>query len=238
MTELRLNPDLDVAAYRESYRTNGRVRIGGLLVPDDAAWLHDYLDAQEDWWHLINTPDGVLEFDRSERARMGAKRRKALDDTVFEGARTGFQYRYEGLRVPDDPDELESDDDGLDAFARLMSSVPMLTMLRRITGHDAITFSDGHATAYGPGDFLTGHDDDVAGKNRLAAYVFGLTPVWRPEWGGILMFHESVGVVVTGHVPSFNTLDLFAVPQRHSVSIVTPSAPHRRYAVTGWLRSD
>jgi SM-20-related protein len=39
-------------------------------------------------------------------------------------------------------------------------------------------------------------------------------------------------------VPSFNTLDLFAVPQRHSVSIVTPSAQHRRYAVTGWLRKD
>src|SRR3569623_1752078 len=220
MTELRLNPDLDVAAYRETYRANGRVRIGGLLVPDDAAWLHDYLDAQEDWWHLINTHDGVLEFDRSARARMGV------------------QYRYEGLRVPDDPEEVESDDDGLDAFARLMSSVPMLTMLRRITGHDAITFSDGHATAYGPGDFLTGHDDAVAGKHRLAAYVFGLTPVWRPEWGGILMFHESVGAVVTGHVPSFNTLDLFAVPQRNSVSIVTTSAPIRRYAVTGWLRSD
>lgn len=237
MSELRLNPELDVAAHAETYRARGRVRIVDLLLRDDAARLHDYLDAQQDWWHLINTPDGVLEFDRCDRARMGAKRRKALDDTVFEGARTGFQYRYEGLRVPDDPEQPENDDDLLGVFARLMSSAPMLTMLRRVTGHDAITFSDGHATAYGPGDFLTGHDDDVPGKNRLAAYVYGLTPIWRPEWGGILMFHERASALVTGHVPSFNTLDLFSVPQRHSVSIVTPSAPHRRYAVTGWLRA-
>jgi Rps23 Pro-64 3,4-dihydroxylase Tpa1-like proline 4-hydroxylase len=38
-------------------------------------------------------------------------------------------------------------------------------------------------------------------------------------------------------MPKFNTLDLFAVPQQHSVSMVTPAAPVRRYAVTGWLRS-
>jgi len=33
----------------------------------------------------------------------------------------------------------------------------------------------------------------------------------------------------------FNTLDLFAVPVYHSVSMVTRAAPRRRYAVTGWL---
>ena len=127
--------------------------------------------------------------------------------------------------------------DALADFAELMSSEPMLDVLRAITGCADMTFTDGHATAYGPGDFLTCHDDDVAGKKRRAAYVFGLTRNWRPEWGGLLLFHDDQDRTVAGQVPGFNTLDLFAVPRRHSVSIVTPAAPARRYAVTGWLRA-
>lgn len=238
MTDLRLNPDLDLPTLTEEYRRNGRVRIHRLLEYDGVAEFYYHLEAREDWWHLFNTPDGVVELDRKTRAEMSPERRAELDAKVAEGARAGFQYRYEGLRVPNDEAELaEAAEDPLAEFARLMSSEPMLDMLRTITGYQELAFTDGHATAYGPGDFLTGHDDDVAGKNRLAAYVFGMTPKWRPEYGGILLFHSADEGSVTGQVPRFNTLDLFAVPQRHSVSMVTPAAPHRRFAVTGWLRS-
>jgi len=90
-------------------------------------------------------------------------------------------------------------------------------------------------TAYGHGDFLTGHDDDLAGSGRAAAFVLGLTPQWRLEWGGLLMFHELGQVPFWGMGPQFNTLDLFAVPKYHSVSLVSPAAPRRRYSITGWL---
>ena len=106
-----------------------------------------------------------------------------------------------------------------------------------MTGDADLSFTDGQATAYGPGDFLTCHDDDVPGKNRRAAYVFGMTPGWKPEWGGLLLFHDDRDHTVMGQVPGFNTLDLFAVPRRHSVSIVTPAAATRRLAITGWLRA-
>lgn len=234
---MRLNTGLDVDRLAQAFKEHRRVRIFDLLIQEDAQVLHTHLEDQDDWWRLINAPDGILEYDRRAWQRLGVRRRRALDDQVFAQARDGFQYRYEGLRVPDDPDRLEEDDDPLTAFARLMDSDDMLEMLRRITGKRDISFSDGHATAYSPGDFLTEHDDDVPGKGRMAAYVYGLTRAWRPEWGGILMFHKDDGAMIDGHVPRFNTLDLFAVPQQHSVSMVTPSAPVRRYAVTGWLRS-
>jgi len=67
--------------------------------------------------------------------------------------------------------------------------------------------------------------------------VFGLTPVWRAEWGGLLLFHDGEGDIARGYTPRFNTLNLSAVPQLHSVSLVSRAAAHRRYAVTGWLRS-
>ena len=237
MIEFRINPNLDLESLARAYAADGRVRVYSLLANDDVAALLDDLAARDDWWHLINTPDGVIELDRAARARMSAKRRAALDSEVHARARTGFQYRYEALRVPDDEDDEAEGEDALADFAALMSSEPMLDVLRAITGCADLTFTDGHATAYGPGDFLTCHDDDVAGKKRRAAYVFGLTRNWRPEWGGLLLFHDDKDRTVAGQVPGFNTLDLFAVPRRHSVSIVTPAAPARRYAVTGWLRA-
>lgn len=235
MTNFRLNPNLDLPSLAQEYSAVGRVRIRDLLEKEGVIELWEHLESRSDWWHLINTPDGILEYDRDTRAGMDAEQRAALDEKVFEGARLGFQYRYEGLRVPDE-EQQGGPDDLLTAFADLMSSNPMLDMLRTVTGYRELAFTDGHATSYGPGDFLTGHDDDVPGKNRLAAYVFGVTPAWRPEWGGLLLFHGPDDSTVSGNVPRFNTLDLFSVPQRHSVSIVTPSAARRRYAVTGWLR--
>ena len=48
---------------------------------------------------------------------------------------------------------------------------------------------------------------------------------------------DGAARVAEAWAPGFNTLALFAVPQRHSVSLVTPSAAYRRYSVTGWLRT-
>ena len=118
-----------------------------------------------------------------------------------------------------------------------MSTDRVRDFLRTITGSAEIEYADAQATAYAPGDFLTVHDDAVEGKFRRAAYVFGLTPVWRLEWGGLLLFHGSDGHVDCGWVPTFNTLNLFKVPQLHSVSEVTQAAAYRRYAITGWLRA-
>ena len=230
----RINPDLDLPALAQAYGEHGRVRIYGLLA-DGAVQLHDYLDSRQDWIHLISTAEGVLELDPAQKAALAAERWKEIEAGAHERARTGFQYRYQALRVPDD-DELEGCHDPLTEFARLMQSDAMLDMLRAITGHVGVGFTDGQATAYGHDDFLTCHDDDVAGKNRIAAYVYGLTPGWRLEWGGLLLFHGQADRTAEALVPRFNTLDLFSVPQRHSVSTVTPSATRRRFAVTGWLR--
>ena len=39
-------------------------------------------------------------------------------------------------------------------------------------------------------------------------------------------------------MPRFNALNVFAVPQPHSVSIVSPFAVGARYSVTGWLLAN
>ena len=232
-----LNPALDAAALAARFAAGGRVRIPNFLTAEAAEALRAHLREREDWVQVVNSGARVFDLDRPTRAAMSADQARALDDGVYAGARTGFQHRYEAIRVPDSAETREARGDLLARFALWLSQGPARDFLRQVSGQPELAFVDAQATAYAPGDFLTAHDDEVAGKHRLAAYVFGLTPVWRAEWGGLLLFHDAEGDIERGFTPRFNTLNLFAVPQLHSVSLVSRAAPHRRYAVTGWLRS-
>lgn len=232
----RLNPALDGDALAEEFARTGRLHIRDFLIDDDAAALAASLRQRDDWLLVVNQDDKTFELDRSVQAEMTAEQAGALEQAAFAGARYGFQFRYESIRVPDAEAERAAADDPLTRFASFLSSDPVVALLRRITGKPGVDFADAQATAYGPGHFLTAHDDDVAGKRRHAAYVYNLTPQWRADWGGLLMFHGPDGHVDKALVPSFNALNIFAVPQPHSVSLVAPFAANRRYSITGWLR--
>ncbi|MDM7955531.1 2OG-Fe(II) oxygenase family protein [Blastomonas sp.] len=231
-----LNPDLEPRLLRQAYKRHGRVRIQGFLASSAAAALHTQLLERTDWLQVINSGELLYELDRDIRAQMEPGKAAALDQAVYAGARNGFQFRFESIRVPDDADARLASADLLAGLATFLSSPAVIALFHDITGEGAIRFSDAQATAYSPGDFLTGHDDAVDGKHRFAAYVLGLTPRWRLEWGGQLLFHGDHGTISHGEMPGFNTLDLFTVPQLHSVSEVTRAAANRRYSVTGWLR--
>ena len=231
-----LNPDLDAQAAGLCFARDGRVRIEGFLRVDCAEALYHTLRSRSDWMAVINSGSKTIELTREARAAMTAEQQASLDEAVYAAARSGFQYRYETLRVPDEDAARAASSDPLAAFARWLSQGEARDFLRAVTGIGAIDFADMQGTAYAPGDFLTGHDDAIPDKLRHAAYVLGLTPVWRTEWGGLLLFHESDGRL-RGYSPQFNALTLFRVPRMHSVSEVTRAAAYRRYSVTGWLRS-
>ena len=235
---IALNPKLDAAALAERFARERYVQVQDFLTEDAASTLHAALRARQDWRQVLNTSSGFVELDRPTRAGMSAEQANALDNAVYAQARTGFQYRYETIRVPDAGSERAAQDDAVFAFAQFLSEGAGRDFLRTVTGFGDVAFADAQATAYSPGDFLTGHDDRIEGKNRRAAYVFSLNPVWRIEWGGLLLFHGADGHVERGLMPTFNSLNLFAVPVMHSVSEVTRASPYRRYSVTGWLRAS
>ncbi|GGB17200.1 proline hydroxylase [Sphingomonas metalli] len=237
MVDFRLNPALDADALASVYRLDRHLRIPDFLAPEGAEALRQHLAGRDDWRQVMNSGDKVFELDRTTQASLSPDRRVALDDALAAGAREGFQYRYETVRISDAASVRDASSDLLAAFARWLSGGEALAFLSRVIDAPDLVFADAQATAYAPGDFLTGHDDEVPGKDRRAAYVFGLNPRWRPEWGGLLLFHEAADRL-TGVSPGFNTLDLLAVPQPHSVSMVTRAAANRRYSITGWLRAQ
>lgn len=161
--------------------------------------------------------------------------KRKLREMVENAARTGLQYRYRSIRVEESRETRGRRGLVLDKFADLLNAPATIAMLRAIVSESAIGFADAQATDYRAGDFLTTHDDAVEGKDRQAAYVFGLTERWQADWGGLLLFED--GDRVEGFVPDFNILRVFKVPRRHHVSYVAPWVEARRLSVTGWLRA-
>lgn len=231
-----LAPRPDLAKLSATFAAAGRVEIRDLLAPGQAKHLRAQLNERTDWRLVLNAGERVYEIPRAGIEAMTAEQKGELDERLANTARHGFQYRYETIRVHDRQAAGDTAD-LLAGFVAFMSSRPVLDLVARITGIAELDFADGQATAYGPGDFLTRHDDNVTGKRRRAAYVFGLSPDWRAEWGGLLMFHRDDGNIAEAFVPAMGALRLFAVPVQHSVSYVTPFAPEPRLSVTGWLRA-
>lgn len=227
-----LHDALDIAALREAFARDRAVRIAPFLSDAAAAMLEAHLLARGDWKQHINMGPKLYELSRADRAGFTAERRAALDAAVAAQAAAGFQFRFEALRVPDHAAERARDPSPLARFGDFMNSGAVLGLLRDVTGA-SIDFADAQGTLYGPGDFLTEHDDAVAGKNRRAAYVMNLTRAWKPDWGGLLLFPDDS----VAWAPAWNSLSLFAVPRRHLVSLVAPFAGASRLSVTGWLRA-
>ncbi|NMN03519.1 MULTISPECIES: 2OG-Fe(II) oxygenase family protein [unclassified Novosphingobium] len=233
------SPAITPAACQAATATlaaSGHVRLAPVLPAATADALHRWMSEEAAFSRVLNQGDKVWDLDAKARAALDPQRQAALLDAVHAQARDGFQFLFDSLRVSDDPAERAARNWPVDRLVSAFNTPPWLDLFRTLTGEPAIRLVDGQATRYLPGHFLTCHDDNVAGKNRVAAYVLNLTPQWRVEWGGLLMFHDDAGDVQRALAPRHNALHLFRVPQRHSVSQVTPFAGAPRLAITGWLR--
>lgn len=229
------DPRLLERARRELGK-GGRVRLAEFLPGDEAARLHASLGDQAPWWRTFNQGDKSWDLGPESLAELDVQRWAALEGAIHAGARVDFQYLYDTIRISENPTERATRGLAIDTLLDRFNSPEALAGWRRLTGNPRVGLVDGQATRYLPGHFLTRHTDDVANKRRVAAYVLGLSPEWRAEWGGLLLFHAPDGEVTAGFVPRFNTLNVFRVPQDHSVSVVSPFAPAPRLAITGWIR--
>ncbi len=233
----QLNPSLEVDRLAARFARDGRLQIVDFLVAGEVERLAEELEASRQWMHVISGGREVYEIAREDFDAMDAEKRSALNDAICAEATHGFRFRFDAIRVPGNVAGRPSSSGLLCAFANFMSHQSTLEVIAQIAGDCSLDFADAQATRYRAGDFLTRHDDDVAGKNRRLAYVMGLTKAWLPEWGGLLLFNGNELTITEAMVPRFNALCLFRVPQPHSVSAIAPYADCARLSITGWLRS-
>ena len=143
--------------------------------------------------------------------------RQALGQAVQTAATDEFQYLFDNHPIYDLAEAGAAAPVWADLVA-FLNGEAFLGLMREATGEPRIASADAQLTRFRKGHFLTEHDDTAEGKNRLYAYVLGLTPGWRIDWGGLLAFHDADGHVSEAYTPTFNALNIFRVPQQHAAS--------------------
>ncbi|WP_444903915.1 2OG-Fe(II) oxygenase [Microbulbifer sp. CnH-101-E] len=231
-----ISPDLNIDRLREEYLRESVVRVSNILQSQSASDLFSFLTGQKEWNLSFNKLGSHTDIGFSDYCSWNSKQKDTLNDIIWSQAEEEFQYLYKSIPIFDICNREYGQDKRFLGIFELVNSQPFLSLMRSITGDQSISFADVQATCFDRGHFLKEHDDGVLGKNRVAAYVINLTPNWNADWGGILHFNRGEVSAVKGLVPTFNTVNLFKVPQKHSVSYVTPFARGSRYSITGWLR--
>lgn len=233
---IRFNAALDVDAAAREFAQRGRVRIADVLDPLSAARLHRCLLEDVPWQLAYNEAQKNVFLDAAALAQLGERKQQELLQQVLSRAQDYFQYLYRSY--PMVRAYIDGRDPGLLLHAAFewLNAADTLTVMRRITGIDALIKVNAQATLYRPGHFLSRHDDSgYPEQHRRVAYVLYMTRGWRADWGGQLQFLDAQGEVEEVWTPRFNALGLFLVPTPHVVSYVAPFATQPRYAITGWL---
>ena len=225
---------LDPEGLRAEFAESGIVQISPFLADDGAGRLRGHLAGRTDWRRALKTAAGDFEHDLAAGG-LSAAQLEAMTRLAGPGAGSDFRYAYDRILAVDRQEQRRDSGTLLARFADFLNARPLRGLLASICGEAEIAFVETQATRYCPGHFLTMHHDAESGTRRRVAYVLGLTEGWRPEYGGLLLFHDRTGEVVRGLVPRMNVLTLFKVPRIHSVSLVASYAAAPRYSITGWL---
>lgn len=232
-----LSPDLDRAALAATLRRDGRVQVHNVLTDAAAARMERCLTQETPWSFTWFDGEAACIIDHDRMKEVSREEWAALQKKLFALARKDFTYAcflypmQEAMRLGRDPGLYIHD------FFRFLNGPEMMTLIRELLDDPTVSTADAQASRFGPSNFLSWHNDLVPDANRRCAYVFNFTRTWLPDWGGYLQFYDARGNGTAAFRPDFNTLNIFTVPQPHSVTFVPPFAGGWRYAVSGWYRA-
>lgn len=236
-TAIGLNPALDRERLRAEFAERGRLQIADVLLPEAAERMARCMEEETRWSFTWFDGEAACIADWQRMNEVTPEEWRKLSHSILKLAREDFAYAYgfypmqEALRTGADPGLFLHD------FFAFLESEEMMTLIRDLLGDPSVSLVDAQATRFGPGQFLTWHNDLVKDAHRRCAYVFNFTRRWRPDWGGYLQFWDRNGNGLESFRPAFNMLNIFRVPQPHSVGCVAPFAGAYRYAVSGWYRA-
>ena len=235
---LRLNAAHKPAAYRAVFGRHGRLHVPGFLEPASAQALHQTLQTAEDWTRSIHLEEGRdIDVSVRELEALSPGERAEFERSLVSSSTDSLQYIFDTVRISSELKAARPVAAAMKTVHDFINGRAFLKYVSELTGDDRLAFADVMATRYLPGHFLTAHGDENPKEQRLYAYVLNLTPVWRADWGGVLMFLDSDGHVAEGYIPAFNALNIFSVPQTHAVSMVTSLARTARLSITGWIHA-
>ena len=232
---LEINPNHDLASLNQTLRERGRLQVADFFTADTAEYLHQLLVSNKHWYMAYNQGNNYYESSMEQLQALAPDKRQKFMNSIYRRASTQFQYVFYQYYITQAIELNEQPGDPMHQMHHFMNSREVLDFMRTLTGENAISKADSYASMYLPGHFLTTHDDRHDKHDRVAAYVFSMNKKWEKNWGGHLAFFDDGGNITDAFIPSFNTLNIFLIPQLHSVQLVAPFAAENRTSFLGWL---
>lgn len=232
----QLNASVNARAVKTDFDTEGFAQVRKVLPEENARRIYKSMLESTNWNLVFNDGGKHVDLSAAHLTALGKQKVLQLQKGIYAQAQNSFQYCYNNYPIYDAYKAGENKGHVLHKFYEWLNSDEFLEFARLATGFDDISFVDAQATQYRPGHFLTTHDDTHEGKNRRAAYIFNFTPDWPADWGGFLQLLDDEEHIRRGLRPTYNTLNILKIPQKHSVSLVAPFAGAMRMSVSGWLR--
>lgn len=235
-----LNPKLDRHSLAADFARDGRVQVRDFLTEETAEEIFRILTRHTPWgiaWQA-GEEAGPQAIEAPELRKDPAGAQRAINEATFRSAAAG-DYAFQFARYPILNAYLAKWDEGSpqELLLEHINAPEFMTFVREVTGMAELIKADAQATLFAPGQFLGKHSDSHVAEGWKVAYVMNFClKDWNPNWGGYLNFYDEEGDIVAGYRPRFNALNMFAVPQAHAVSYVSPFAPVGRFAITGWFR--
>ncbi|TWH99753.1 2-oxoglutarate-Fe(II)-dependent oxygenase superfamily protein [Luteimonas cucumeris] len=212
---------------------HGRVQIPEFLPGEEAFSLYRCL-AEQLHWQLTTGGDDRAWTSARDAYPDGAGYQKIALRAQAQ-AEHGYQYLHDCYSPQASTAPVEYGDPGqpIDAVPALFNSPRFLAQIRALSGDPKIARVTAQALRLRPGQFLLPQEPAAMDAGRRYFYALHLTPQWRAEWGGLLQSLDEHGGIHDSYLPSWNTLSLLRLPQRHQLTLVAPWAPRPQYAIVG-----
>jgi len=233
-----LNPSLDRGSLAREFHRDQRIRIENVLRTEVAQRIRAICAEKVSFDYVYFLDGAVRVTGEQEMAGFDGKKKAQISQELMRNATKGIGYLYCGYVMNQSRAVADGELGYLYELFEYLNSPDMLDFVEEITGREDLVRADAQYTRYSAGQYLTRHRDDIEGKARRLAYVFGFTRRWHPDWGGLLQFYDDAGTPRDAWVPAFNCLSLFDVRHLHSVSYVTPFAGEARLSLTGWFYGE
>lgn len=234
---LSLNTINILQEHKCSYINNGYVKVSNILSENSANMIHSAISKQKQWNLVFRNKGHHQDLNNVEVKHWDKTQQENLINIIHSKASIDFQYFYETIPIYDIYYDRSLSGHFFNDIFHFLNSEDTLNFFRELLDAPEISFLDAQITRFSAGHFLNCHNDDVKGKNRVAAFVINLTKDWRPDWGGALHILNKELEIEKSFIPSFNEVNIFKVPVDHFVGIVAPFTSASRLSITGWFRS-
>ena len=184
-----INQEIDLSSAATTLASRGRVQIHDFVSPESAKTLHDLLQQHDDWYLSYNEGADNFETREAEFTALSMEQKHRFTAGVYRRARSGFQYLFKQYYISQAVASGENQGHPIHAVHEWVTGEDFLGLMRHVTERDDIQTSDSYASLYGPGHFLTRHDDRHPTHQRIGAWVLSMTPEWDENWGGHIAFY-------------------------------------------------